>query len=61
MAKKKAINKKKYLESLEKIRESIKKRGWKFDGMTKDEIIEEMRKTRERLWEKKLAGGPRRK
>ncbi|MBU4415519.1 MAG: hypothetical protein KJ976_10515 [Proteobacteria bacterium] len=48
---KKAKEAKKHLE---KLRELVSKRLSPFAGMSKDEIIDEIRKTREKLWEKKL-------
>ena len=39
---------------LDRIRELISQRPSPFAGMSKDEVIEELRKTREKLWEKKL-------
>jgi len=39
---------------LKKLRELVAQRPSPFAGMTKDEVIEELRKTREKLWEKKL-------
>ncbi len=41
-----------------KIRELVSQRPSPFEGMTKDEAIEEIRKVREKLWEKKLAARP---
>lgn len=40
---------------LEKVRELVAKRKHPFSGMTEDEVIEALRKTRKELWEKKLA------
>jgi hypothetical protein len=37
------------------LRESIAQRPSPFEGMTEDEVIEQLRKTRKKLWEKKLA------
>ncbi len=42
-------------EHLQKIRELVSQRPSPFAGMTKDEAIEEIRKVRKKLWEKKLA------
>lgn len=42
------------LKHLRNIRALASKRPSPFVGMTKDEVIEELRKTRETLWEKKL-------
>lgn len=39
----------------EKLRKMIAERPSPFAGMTKDEVIEKLRRTREELWEKKLA------
>lgn len=40
---------------IEKIRQLMSKVHSPYRGMTKQEIIEEIRKTREKLWEEKLA------
>jgi len=40
---------------LKKIRELVSQRPSPFAGMTKDEAIEEIRKVRDKLWEKKFA------
>lgn len=40
---------------LHELRESISKRPSPFAGMTEKEVIEQLRKTRKKLWEKKLA------
>jgi len=37
------------------LRESVSKKHNPFAGMTKQQAIEEIRKTREKLWEEKLA------
>ncbi|MBI5756425.1 MAG: hypothetical protein HZA12_05810 [Nitrospirae bacterium] len=37
------------------LRESISKRPSPFAGMSEEEVIKHLRKTRKRLWEKKLA------
>ncbi|MBI3305348.1 hypothetical protein HYZ80_03460 [Candidatus Parcubacteria bacterium] len=42
------------LKYLKKIRELVAKRPSPFTGMSKDEVIEELRKTREQLWEQRL-------
>jgi len=42
------------LKHLRNIRALASKHPSPFAGMTKDEVIEELRKTRETLWEKKL-------
>lgn len=39
----------------DRIRELVSQRPSPFEGMTKDEAIEAIRKVRERLWEKKFA------
>jgi hypothetical protein len=51
----KKINTKKAKRLLEELRESIAKKPNPFSGMTKEEIIEKIRQTREKLWEEKLA------
>ncbi|MFH1901933.1 MAG: hypothetical protein ABIK26_06765 [Candidatus Omnitrophota bacterium] len=38
-----------------KLCESISKKRNPFAGMTKEQVIKELRKTREKLWEEKLA------
>ena len=43
------------LKHLNRIRELMSKRRSPYEGMTKDEAIEAMRKVREQLWEEKLA------
>ena len=40
---------------LARIRELVAQRPSPFKGMTKDEVIEQLRKTRKELWEKKIA------
>jgi len=40
---------------LKNLRESISKRRSPFAGMREAEVIEHLRKTREKLWEEKLA------
>lgn len=40
---------------LVKLRELISKRKHPFSDMTEEEIIEALRKTREEIWDKKLA------
>lgn len=60
-AKRKEIDSEKAIKLLERLRESIKKHGWKLKGTTEDEIIEELRQTRHRLWEKKIGSSARRK
>lgn len=46
------------LRHLARIRELMAKRPSPYEGMTKDEAIEEMRKIREQLWEEKFATRP---
>lgn len=41
-------------QHLDRIRELVAKRPSPFVGMSKDQVIEALRKTREQLWEKKL-------
>ena len=48
-------NIKKAKKHLAKIRELVAQSRSPFEGMTKEEAIEEMRKVREKLWEEKLA------
>lgn len=48
-------NPKKAKKHLDKLRELIKKRKDPFFEMSEEEIIKALRKTREELWEKKLA------
>lgn len=40
---------------LKELRRNIAKRPSPFTGMSEEEVIEHLRKTREKLWEKKLA------
>jgi len=40
------------------LRESISKRPSPFEGMSEEEVIKQLRKTRKKLWEKKLALRP---
>jgi hypothetical protein len=40
------------------LRESISKRPSPFEGMSEEEVIKQLRKTRKKLWEKKLAFRP---
>lgn len=42
----------------QKARERLKKQGSPLDVLTKEEIIQKIRKTRDQLWEKKLALHP---
>lgn len=39
----------------ENLRKSISKKSNPFVGMSKDQVIEKLRKTRQKLWEEKLA------
>jgi hypothetical protein len=48
-------NVKKAQRHLEKLRKLISKRKHPFSDMTEEEIINTLRKTREELWDKKLA------
>ena len=43
---------------LDRVRELMSKTRSPYEGMTKDEAIEAMRKIREQLWEEKLARRP---
>lgn len=43
---------------LAKIREIVSQTRSPFEGMTKEEAIEKMRKTRDKLWEEKIASRP---
>jgi len=40
------------------LRESTTKKPSPFEGMTEEEVIKQLRKTRKKLWEKKLALRP---
>lgn len=40
---------------LEELRQSIAKKPTPFIGMTKEQVIQQLRKIREKLWEEKLA------
>lgn len=40
------------------LRESVAKRPSPFEGMTEEEVITQLRKTRKKVWEKKLALRP---
>jgi len=42
-------------ELIRQIQESAPPEEWPTFGMTKEEVIEHCRKTRERLWEEKMA------
>ena len=42
----------------QKARERLKRQGSPLDSLTKEEIIARVRKTREQLWEEKLAARP---
>jgi hypothetical protein len=48
-------NIKKAKKHLKHLRELVAKRQHPFEGMTEEQIIEQLRKTREKLWEKKIA------
>ncbi|MEW6041328.1 MAG: hypothetical protein AB1633_07390 [Elusimicrobiota bacterium] len=39
---------------LDRIRELVAQRPSPFEGMTKDEVIEQLRKTRKELWQEKM-------
>lgn len=43
---------------LDRARELMSKRASPYEGMTKDEAIDAMRKIREQLWEEKFARRP---
>ncbi len=45
----------KALKHLKKIRKLMSKVKNPYEGMSQQEIIDEMRKTREKLWEEKIA------
>lgn len=47
------------IKHLHKARELAKSFGNPFKGLTKEEIIHKLRVSRERLWRKKYAVGPR--
>ncbi|MGR3177007.1 MAG: hypothetical protein ACUZ8E_02995 [Candidatus Anammoxibacter sp.] len=49
---------KKEKKHLARIREIVSQTRSPFEGMTKEEAIEKMRETREKLWEEKLASRP---
>ena len=52
-------NRKKQAKKLfEELRETISKRHSPFEGMTEEEVMKHLRKTRKKLWEKKLAARP---
>ena len=40
------------------LREGIAKKPSPFSGMSEEEVIKQLRKTRKKLWEKKLAPRP---
>jgi hypothetical protein len=42
----------------DELRDSVSKRPSPFAGMTEEEVINHLRKTRKKLWEKKLAARP---
>ena len=43
---------------LDRVRDLMSKRKSPYDGMTKDEAVDAMRKIREQLWEEKFARRP---
>jgi hypothetical protein len=45
-----------YAESLETLRLKIREKGGLFVGKKKDQVIQELRATRERLWDEDYAG-----
>ncbi|MFH1190809.1 MAG: hypothetical protein V1670_01250 [Candidatus Omnitrophota bacterium] len=47
------------LKHIQKIRQLMSKVKSPYAGMKEQEIIDEIRKTREKLWEEKLAGHSR--
>ena len=51
----KKVNVKEAKRLWKELRESISKKPSPFAGMTEEEVINRLRKTREELWEKKLA------
>jgi len=48
-------NAKRAMQHFEKLCQLVSQRKSPFEGMTDEEVIEKLRKTREELWEKKLA------
>ena len=52
-------NPKKAKMHLEKIRQLMSKVCSPYKGMTKQQIIDEIRKTRQKLWEERVAARPR--
>ncbi|MDP3722370.1 MAG: hypothetical protein Q8R91_02600 [Candidatus Omnitrophota bacterium] len=54
MTRKISKNARQAMKHLKKLRQLVAQRPSPFAGMTKDEVIEELRKTREKLWEQKL-------
>lgn len=52
-------NPKKAKMHLEKIRQLMSKVSSPYKGMTKQQIIDEIRKTRQKLWEERVAARPR--
>ncbi|MBI4690041.1 MAG: hypothetical protein HY754_07210 [Nitrospirae bacterium] len=56
--KSKKPNAKKAMQHFEKLCELVSKRKSPFEGMSEEEVIQKLRKTREELWEKKLASRP---
>ena len=51
-------NAKKAKKLWEELRKSVSKKHNPFAGMTEEEVIKHLRKTREKLWEEKLATRP---
>ena len=45
----------KAMQHFEKLCRLVSQRKSPFEGMTEEEVIEKLRKTREKLWQKKLA------
>lgn len=45
-------------EQLEKLRKEIRRISRKFYGLSEDEVISELRKMRERLWDETFAHRP---
>jgi hypothetical protein len=46
---------KRAMQHFERLCRHVAQRKSPFEGMTEEEVIEKLRKTREELWEKKLA------
>ena len=51
-------NKTKLLRQLRKLRETVAKSNSPLAKMTPEEVIEKLRKDRERIWEEKFAARP---